>query len=835
MNIYSNLDYSIYVRDTMALARTMVINSNETAKIINETMASDGYPSNPNDKRTWKYYMNMAGVYHPSNVMMTVRSLDTGEVINFTRENMEIHVATRRSYQYGSTYHDELKLRFPKQAPLIRGILNPVPFDVSTVAGDFDIVWYDTSLVLDGEYNVIPQLQKWIHTWVKQNYHHNYVTVTEDLMHVYLMGVLEMFIPHRLLLIRNANIGTAYAHDFHIWQHLQSHADVIQYKPFLTRKQVLYLYRNIIYLLRNAGKTETFHKLIENLLTERRIPIATYDAQHNTKDILVNVKPDVEFRRVLLNMFGSVSNERYVRDTRSIVEDEIPLAKDNGDVAQQRIGEIHEDIQTNRNCAIPTKVLESKMRDLSESIPNPHSLTMLNEWAKMASTGQYRALISIVHPVNGLTMSMSVKDAFALTLYAVWKLNKVTLDVIPYYQATMCMRTPRPTLPEVRSRIGSKYVTDDWIKEAINVLPDIGDIISTETFYKATVAINTATQRHRDLYNYRNWADERAHIERMTYEFYTDHLCDFGAGTKYTDFFKERGWDMSEMSLDDWKSLATIIPSAATGSDTANTIKLADVQRSMLELTMQMSAYTTHVIRKINEQTIQMLDNAALRIGKFSIGLNITDNVRSNIRIIGSRFKHNKRYAVGSVLNGCNTTARIPIKLVYDLNNASDTTCSGHTVIRYHINGAHIRAQDKNEEIRNDLDKLMKVKDLNGLMFTPIENEQDRPLANIANPVLNGLLVNPGASLDIANMVLNGLTSDSKPGIHVDHNALSEIIYPAGAGLGIEENELAGLVTDDRAGLNVHDDSLNGLRKESKPATKQDLASKFNKPTWGKK
>lgn len=753
-----NLDYTIYKQENLRFARTVILHSTRSAEIINEHMSLQGYTSLPQDKRTWKYYMNLAGVYHGSNRLMRVRSLDNDEMIDFTAENMRIHIATARSYQYGSEYYKELLAQFPDQQLLIRGILNPIPYEVSTTAKEYQIIWYEEELILEGEDNVIPRLQEWIYTFVKQNEHQNYINLTDNLMHPFFFGAIMMHLPTRLMMIRNQNIGTNYVHDFHVWSHLGSHAGLERYKPYLTRKQVLWLYRNIVYLLRNPGKRYQFDRLMDNLLTERSIPIAAYNAQHSTLELLENVKAGVRFKRELLNMQEMISDDAYFRTTREIIEDEIPLARDNANVYEEKIPETTLSVRANRNAQLPTKVLESSMRDLSESVTFPLSNTILNEWARMASDNRYTAIVSLVNPKNGLTMSMSVKEAFALYLYAVWQSQEVELEYIPTFQATMCLKLPRPTFAELKKRHGSKYVTDAWIMQALRYSPDLPVIISTETFYHKAVEINNATQLHRDLWTYRNWHVERAEMEAMVYDLYEDVLCSFESGTKYEDFFRLRSWDLTEIQPEDWLTIATQLMVTATGMDTADQQRMSDVQKAMLELTLELSAYTIHVIRKINDKAIAMLDYPTLRLGEVHITTFQNHFTNHNTRILKSTLRRHSRVDMVSTSNVVSSQGSSRRRWIYDLNTSVGSQGIGHARTRFFASGATARIRSEDTVFEPVVTNVM----LEGLYAEPFDD--GRMIAD-TEKVLNGLWVEPPV---VDEKLLNGLWPDSlQPGVAV--------------------------------------------------------------------
>ena len=133
--------YQIYHESVVKLAATLVFKDEATCDYINDRMSAIGYRVDSTDPYTWKYYLNLAGRYHTSDRMMYVTSMDTQEQIEFTVENLNIHRATWREYQYGSRHYKELLSRYPEQKMLILGILNPVNIEQAIQAPNHSILY----------------------------------------------------------------------------------------------------------------------------------------------------------------------------------------------------------------------------------------------------------------------------------------------------------------------------------------------------------------------------------------------------------------------------------------------------------------------------------------------------------------------------------------------------------------------------------------------------------------------------------------------------------------------------------------------------------------------
>lgn len=103
MKISSNdfdYHYKVYLDKVIGLAATLVIKSSREAEDMNFALSAK--LRNPNvvnlsDKRTWPYYLNLSGEYHPTDRTIEVISMDTTEKILFNKENLRIHRNTKKS------------------------------------------------------------------------------------------------------------------------------------------------------------------------------------------------------------------------------------------------------------------------------------------------------------------------------------------------------------------------------------------------------------------------------------------------------------------------------------------------------------------------------------------------------------------------------------------------------------------------------------------------------------------------------------------------------------------------------------------------------------------
>ena len=381
--------------------------------------------------------------YNANNGKMIVKSIDTLEYIEFTKENLLIesntpdelvHRATYRSYQPGSSYYDELVRQYPDQEVLIRGILNPVDITFAINAKDHQILLYNKELVEENEITLIERIQKWIDRYFIRWNVSAYSLIDELYVPAHL-GIMWLMLPSVILNLRLAACKTHEVHSYHIKQYLASHHKLDVYFDYLTKKQQLFLYRNIRYIQRNAGKIETFTTLTEKILTDRTIPLNAWNLSHNVKDVGKKVDPDstdpdyvnyIPASEMIFESVNDLDSDLY-KKTNTVLDillKQTLIAKDNFENIPAANVNTQWDFNNSQYSELKTKTLESTMIDYTEAQPYKFSDIVLNHWLFLAydtapdEKARYRAAITIKHPNTGDDLNLSSLDAFILFLYA---------------------------------------------------------------------------------------------------------------------------------------------------------------------------------------------------------------------------------------------------------------------------------------------------------------------------------------------------------------------------------------------------------------------------------
>lgn len=613
-----NNHYQIFVNQARTLAETIVIKSPEAAtslnKFVRERLGSNAV--NDYDPTSWKYYMNLAGEYHPIDQLMTVVSLDTREKISFSKESLLVHRATARGYAYGTRLYKELVSQYPNQESLILGILYPVDIDRAIAAEDGTILGFPDGLVEVNEYSLIPKLQSWINgfiaRWVNRQF--NY---TDSLYTAAWLGVMYINLVPAILTFRLEACKTNEAHSFHVRQYLASHGIDESYTEMLTLKQSLWLYRNINHLERNLGTQENFDWLVENLMTERGLPIAEYTMRHDVTPMPEALYPELKFRKKTLNLkTGDESLDTVTLG--QMLDKEDGLARSNPKVKAEVEPVIQEAMENSGSNVMLTKLLESSMVDRTNSTPYTLDDILMNHWLSLASSNLYQAYINVPDPKTGERIPLTVKDAFVFVWYAFCQSNGIDLidQNVPKMFAQRVQRNRLPSINELMSIVDSNLVSRKTAEQALSGMSDIGVLISTEAFYNRCQEIYVAANKQRQLIALQEHSVARGLVHGMVSRIYSDQYCSLTDGDiRFDAWFRERSIDIDGYSLADLGLLYVNIVREATGLALNTTKSLKDLQAAMLRILSTLSSYSIQLNADINTSNSMMTDWVAVRVG----------------------------------------------------------------------------------------------------------------------------------------------------------------------------------------------------------------------------
>lgn len=615
--------YQIYLESTFDFVEGIVLKSKITATMINDGLYIKYGPSayDEFDPSSWKYYLNLAGEYHSSDKAMRVVSMDTLEEIVFNKENLKVHRATAHAYEYGTKHFEELVSIYPEQYALIFGIQRPVDIDTAIAALDGTILTYPQGFIEPQEYSLIEEIQKWLYgffvRWDNVQFNNS-----DNLYHGALLAIAAINLVPAVVTHRLKKCKTNEAHSYHIHQYLASHSKLADYMDYMTLEQKLFFYRNAAYIERNSGNTENFDWLVHNVLTKRKLPIAYFEMRHNTEKQIVNLYPELSFKKLPINTQINVDmlDDFSLSD---ILNKEDPIAFDNPLYRESDETVTRSMMLNSIDNNLNTKLLECSVIDYTGSEKYTFSEIALMHWVYLAFNDIYTPFIPVIVPATGEELVLSAKDAFVFYLYTYTKTQDRELTHLPKVAANRVQRIPAVTLSEVKGLVEKDRVGDVWIEELLRSMPTLHRLTSIEAFFDHCTELFIAANAQWTMVSYEERMRARGQKQNATSSLWCDFTIDLsdtpGTPQSFKDWFANRGISIVDYNNKDLEQMSNEILANAIGLNSSKNLKLESIQKAMVNLLLQLSSYTVQCSTTINAGPIGHGGIISLRVDDVAI------------------------------------------------------------------------------------------------------------------------------------------------------------------------------------------------------------------------
>lgn len=666
--------YDVFEKNTIELARTVTIKLDLVHQAINTELTYKGYVINEFDLTQHKYYMNLAGLYHQydhdllrakynADYLMVTIATDNGfDKVPFVKELFHGAKANRsllNEYQMNSEFYRRLVRQYPEFETLIIGILNPIDIEAAIEAPNGSIlslaysqrqvrangeVYYEvpesvegtrtTRLVEPQEHNMVNELQKYIDKilfrWVVSDY-----AKLDDMYAPFILGVIASLLPGKIMNIRLANCHTPFVHTFHIYHYLESHGGLGKYMNQIPQAQILYLYRNVRFLELNLGKSYTFNQILSKMFTPAGVPLAGYFLKHDLSDMDNDeLLPESYLEREHLN-FKSLGAGDDTRDIQEILEEQIPLARDNYKyvsqverVTQQRARRADDD-------ELLTKVLESELIRIAEPLPVEFTSMLVWYWVYLSSRGFYTGSVFVTNPVTKDRIAITPLNGFILYLYCVnLGVTRTKLENIPNGLAIARYILKSNYTDDVPDHPGfsihpletmmAKHV--DTSKLSINQISTI--VGKYEGSYRAhdPKSFYTLVESHYGEMQRRFF--EVCKLENLYARGYGEYVFKQSFwhdipitlaekdNVTYDSWLPKIGVDFKFFTPDDYIALGSSLLEACTGMEGKSQLNKRLLQQAMIDILKHFSSYTTHVLSSVSDSSVTNLQGKYLRLSE---------------------------------------------------------------------------------------------------------------------------------------------------------------------------------------------------------------------------
>lgn len=613
----SNNLYDLYVQACKDLAQSIVIKLDSLAQGVNNAvLLKTGEVADPNNPASWKYYQNICGVYHSSDTLMRVYSLDSENTIDFTLEAMVANPVTKAAYTFNSSYYNDLLAAYPDQEMLILGILYPTDLNTALNAADGTILSYPTELVETSETDFIALLQAWVFAYVHRWYNSAY-TLTDDLYTATFLAQLTVHVFGIITNIRLAACKTNQAHSFHINQYLRSHGFLDTYLRQMTRKQALDMYRNINYYERNAGFEATFERLVEVILSEAGLPAYSYRMLHNEESMqhasavdTQHLLPVAHFERKPINLRAKQFPlpTLTLTQVQSYQADETPY-NDAYQIANH--DQVQQSLSRARYGRLPTKVVECAINPIGNPSNLPPQAVLFNHWIDWAASDRYAVPVEFVTEGETEPIRLNHQEAVAMWIYVTIRALEPEqasyphLLRVPPMAIQKVVRTPIPDITDISS------ITDSVIPTALmqqlysTAVAIPNQVSSLVQFEQLCGQIYAASLQQYRLYSFQQDPTKRSYLQAAATRLYADKIVKLtrlqdpaspGQGMLYTTLIQQLGLNFAGYRPVDYFNTAVRIMSSATGADLTALLDPTNVQKAMVNLLRYLCSYSIQIV-----------------------------------------------------------------------------------------------------------------------------------------------------------------------------------------------------------------------------------------------
>lgn len=241
-------------------------------------------------------------------------------------------------------------------------------------------------------------------------------------------------------------------------------------------------------------------------------------------------------------------------------------------------------------------------------------------WLYYSQLGRYTAIVNVPNPKTSERIVLTVKDAYILAVYAMYRSFDIVPDVIPLMGAQRVQRYPIPSDADIRSVADMTYVDDFSWNAARTYLNEVEDMISIDAFYTKTVEIHKSANYQRNLISYQEGMHERGEVFKMVERYWGDTSMRVApAGETFQQWLFARNLNFDALDRGEFELLFEALVAAAVGKSLTTAPSLRNVQKAMAAALKDLSSYTIQVVTKMADDETIMTDLPSVRIGKQDI------------------------------------------------------------------------------------------------------------------------------------------------------------------------------------------------------------------------
>lgn len=510
--------YSIndYIKHTIMFSNSIVVKSLGAAIAINKTVMNLTFTTIPQDKTTWRYFMNISGKKHPTNNDVMVYIIETGKKELLTKEILDKYPVTKKELLNNESYYDDLINEYPKDRLYIHGCLYPVDIKTAIAAPEGTILAYNPKYVEDAEYSLIKELNSFTTNYFKRWYIKEYTIVDE----LYIAGVLAnlfAILPSKIMNIRLSKIMTPEVHSFHMEHFFRSTLDLWEPAQVLTPASRMWLYKNLRYLKNNIGKNSTLNTIIEKIFNANAMGLGSYNIRVN--DVAYNLdsrtndpkkipisepiftRPSNVLSGIKLNNYYAADNNKTI-DTDTVINLELnslkidKLNNEPTDRDKFIINNAVKDINNTVYDKQDTKIIELSSSKLFKMYGSDIYKVILDHWVYFTQNNVVEYTIEYVDPNTNTIYTVNPRIALLIMLkYLVYVTGNPKLKLTKLFY-NYVLNPDSDIIYEILYKLKEDGLTDVMFNQLVSLYPNANRYISgtreTCEYIKSSIDFYTA-------------------------------------------------------------------------------------------------------------------------------------------------------------------------------------------------------------------------------------------------------------------------------------------------------------------------------------------------------
>lgn len=388
-----------FYSDVSLLSNSLVIKISDAAS----SMEIANFPNKKLDhdnKANWKYYLNISGNYHSTDSEVFINVIEEESTMVLTKELLENYPLTKAELLKCGDFYTNLVNAYPLMTLYIHGCMYPADIKTAIEADDGTILAYNTTLVEENEYNLIPQVEKFVKGFLDR-WHIKAFSIIDSYYLVTMLGILYTNIKNEIINIRINNIRSGYVHSFFLESYFRSKFDLWENVKVLNKKTIMWLYMNLDYIIHHIGKNKTFETILSKVFDANDVGIGSYCLE--VKDEVKNKnawvydavpfdKADVVINMKRLNESYNINNDNNITIKEVLTQELNKLDNYTSDrksyILEQQSGEIKE----KTTSYVATKALEIATLKTFRGWNVDIYQVLIDYWGYMLKYGIYGSL-----------------------------------------------------------------------------------------------------------------------------------------------------------------------------------------------------------------------------------------------------------------------------------------------------------------------------------------------------------------------------------------------------------------------------------------------------------